>query len=141
IDVTGDDVTDLVVPSASEIDVLPAAGGKAFTFPAKTTSLGSSAWTTDPSHFGNIDAVGGKDYIWTDGTGAWVGLSSTLGSFGSPTKQLTWSLTGDAAVDVVQLDLTLGADVGVLGSTTVTTYSALGLGTVASVGTSSTLAA
>jgi hypothetical protein len=140
IDVTGDGLTDLVLPTASEIDVLPAAGAKRFRFPVVTTSLGSSAWTPATAQFGNIDGVNGRDYVWADATGAWIGLASTTGSFGTPTKQLSWTLT-TGAVGLEQLDLTPGTDVGVLGSTTVATYSALGLGTVSSIPNTSPLAA
>lgn len=140
VDVTGDGLTDLVLPTASEIDVLPAAGAKRFHFPVVTTSLGSSGWTPTTAQFGNIDGVNGRDYVWMDGTGAWVGLASTLGSFGTPTKQLSWTLT-TGAVGLEQLDLTFGTDLGVLGSTTVTTYSALGLGTLSSIANTSPLAA
>jgi hypothetical protein len=140
IDVTGDGLTDLVLPTASEIDVLRAAGSKAFTFPAVTTSLGSSAWTPAAAQFGNVDGLAGKDYAWIDGTGVWVGVASPLGSFGAPGKRLSWSLTG-GAVGLADLDLVPGTDVGVLGSTTITTYSAVGLGNLSTVGKSSTLAA
>jgi len=131
-DVTGDGLTDLVMPTASEIDVLPAAGGLAFTFPAKRNSLGSSTWLPDGARFANVDGLFGKDYVWMDTTGVWVGVASSLGSFGAPTKQLSWTFPGGSP-DFVQLDPTPGIDLGILGSTEVLTYSALGLGALSSV--------
>jgi trypsin/VCBS repeat protein/pre-peptidase len=140
VDVTGDGLTDLVAPTASEIDVLTAAGSKAMHFPPSTTSLGSSAWTPAAAQFGNVDGIGGNDYVWMDGTGVWVGLATTGGSFVTPTKRLSWTTTSGHA-GLADLDLVPGTDVGLLDSTTVTTYSAVGLGNLSPTGKTSTLGA
>lgn len=108
VDVTGDGLTDLVMPTASEIDVLRAAGANGFTFPAVTTSLGSSTWVPGAVQFGNVDGIAGKDYLWIDASGAWVNstqvevgtgwdLASTMADLNSDGMADGWEPCGGSA--------------------------------------------
>jgi len=143
VDVTGDGLTDLVVPTNSAVDVLVASGGTAFGS-RKNTPLGSSGWTTGAVRFGDLDGANGKDYIWVDGTGIWAGLSDGAGKFGTASggvieSRATWSLSG--TFSVAPFDPTFGADVGQIGSTDINTYLSLAGTSVASIGLNSPIKA
>jgi len=138
VDVTGDGLTDLVVPTASEVDVLVAAGASAFRFPPPTpTPLGSSGWTPGNVSFGDLDHDGllpdkGNDYLWIDSTGVWAAIADGTGKFGAGIKRISWALPGPAGP--FQLDATPGTDIGVVDDKQIVSYSALGLGNMAIAG-------